>query len=300
MKNDKIVRVYDSIKLSHDAKNRIYTKVKQAQAAKKNIKWQFAAALLAGVLVLSVVGYAAAPAIWRYFNARVIEGEEFVTEFFVGEFDPGDGTTSVGVGIGIDQEAIDAAGGGIIILEVDGEEWVYLDELHFDNIEDGLALLELESVLVPTMLPQGFSFSRFTFPVNPQNHRYRLGIIPTASEAVIYFTNDDDVIWIQMRQMPEGTTLFAGGDQQKLSINGAMAVLMGGILDDEELAKLDGVTLFDDSGDNTLHFYGAFGGMAQDGQLFINMLRDGIMYGFFTESPSVTPFDLVKMAGSMQ
>jgi len=299
MKNDKIVDMYNSIKLSNDAKNRIYTKATQADVIKKNIKWQFAIAVLAALLLLSVAAYAAAPAIRRHFFTRVIEGEDFVTEFIIAEFDPGDGTTSVAMELGIDREAIEAADDGVIILEVDGEEWVYLDELHFDKIEDGLALLELENVRTPGWLPQGFSFSRFTFPVNPHNHQYRLGTIPTASEAVIYFTNDEDVIRIQMRAIPDGTTLFAGDDQQKLSINGAMAVLMGAILSDEELAKLDGVTLYDDS-DDTLHFYGAFGGMAQDGQLFINMLRDGIMYGFFTESQRVTPFDFVKMAYSMQ
>jgi len=299
MKNDKIVDMYNSIKLSNDAKSRIYTKATQVDA-KKNIKWQVAAVVLAALLVLSVAAYAAAPAILRHFSTRVIEGEEFVTGFSVVEFDPGDGTASVGMELGIDLDAMDAAGGGVVILEVDGEEWVYLDELHFDNMEDGLALLELENVMTPTALPQGFSFSRFTFPVNPLNHRYRLGSIPTASEAVIFFANYEDVIWIQMRQMPDGTTLFAGYDQQKLLVNGAMAVLMGGILSDEELAGLDGVSLYVDGEDDTVLFHGTLGGVAQQGELFINLLYDDIPYGIFTQSPSVTPLDLVKMAQSMQ
>ena len=298
MKNDKIVDMLDSIELSDDAKNRIHAKV--MQKVKKNNPRQFykktVAAALVGVLAFSAVVYAAAPAIWRYFNTRVIQGEEFVSEFVVGELKRDDGTSDIFGAIEIDNEALDAADGGIVIFEVDGEKLVYLDELHFDNLEDGLALLQLENVLLPTLLPEGFNFSRFTFPVNPHNHQFRMGTIPAGEQAFIYFSSGSDIIGVQIMSMPNEVRLVAFDDQQGLSINGIPAVLMGGILSVEELAMLEGVIPFDGIWDNTLP---PFGSDAGDGELFINMLWNGILYGVFTNSQTITPFDLVKMAESM-
>jgi len=193
-----------------------------------------AAALLASILSLSVVAYAAAPMIWRYFDTNVVQGEEFVNQFIVAEIDLPDGTTSDVIDINIDRGALGAAGGEPIILEVNGEEWIYLDELNFDNIKDGLALLQLENVVLPTYLPEGFSFSRFTFPVNPNNHQYRLGALPSAEIAYVFFSNGNDTILLQLSNL--GTSRIAPSierGQQGVKINGNETRLSGSLSADE-------------------------------------------------------------------
>ena len=257
-----------------------------------------AVALLAGIISFSVVAYAAVPMVWRHFDTRVIQGEEFVTDFFRGEIDLPDGTTSVGGVINIDRDALEAAGGGVVIVEVDGVEEVVLDELHLDNLQDGLNLLQLNNVLLPSYLPEGFSFSRFTFPVNPNNHQYMLGVLPAAEHASIDFSNESgDVITIQIGSMPN-VTLSVLDDQQGFIINGKEAVLGGNLLSAEQIAVLEDVILFEGYFfDETLSM---FGGSRNDGISHLNVLYNGILYGISPNNQNVTSYDLVRMAESMK
>ena len=257
-----------------------------------------AAALLAGVISLSVAAYAAVPMVWQYFDTRVVQGDEFVTDFFRGEITLPDGTTSVGGGINIDREALEAAGGGVIIVEVDGVEEVYLDELHLDNLQDGLDLLQLDNVLLPSYIPEGFSFSRFTFPVNPNNHQYMLGTLPAAENAFISFSNDmGDEINIQIGSMPN-VTLSNLDDQQGFLINGKSAVLDGDPITSEQLDTMEGVILFEEFFfDETLV---SFGSSRNDGIPSLNILHNGILYGISPNSTNITSYDLVRMAESME
>lgn len=257
------------------------------------------AAALVAVLSLSVVAYAAAPAIWRHFDTGVVQGEEFVTDFFVAEIDMPDGTTSVGMGIDVDREAHQAAGGGVIILEVDGEEWVYLDELHFDNLDDGLALLQIDNLLLPGYLPQGFAFDRLTFPVNPNYHTYRLGTLPAAENAFIYFRNGDSSIQMQVGSWDSNVGISAHPEfgQQALFINGSKAVIMTGSLTESELSRLEGVELYNDS-TNWDNYDGMFGGGSEPGVSTVTILTDNIMYSF--RSADVKHYELVKMVASMK
>jgi len=256
------------------------------------------AAALVAVLSLSVVAYAAAPAIWRHFDTGVVQGEEFVTDFFVAEIDMPDGTTSVGMAIDVDREAHQAADGGAIILEVDGEEWVYLDELHFDNLDDGLALLQIDNLLLPSYLPQGFAFDRLTFPVNPLEHTYMLGIMPAAENAFIYFRNGGNSIQLQVGTWDSNVAIAAMSDfgQQALFINGNKAVLIG-TLTDNELSMLDGVTLYDES-TNWENYDGSFGRGSDPEVVSVTIISNNVMYSL--TSADVTPYELVKMAASMK
>jgi len=244
------------------------------------------------------VVYAAAPAIWRYFDTGVIQGEEFVTDFFVAEIDMPDGTTSIGMGIDVDREALEAAGGGPIILEAEGEEWVYLDELHFDNLEDALALFQIENLLLPTYLPEDFAFSRFTFPVNPLEHTYMLGVMPAAENAFIYFTSRARSIELQVGSWDYNVSLAAMPEsgQQALVINGNKAVLTSS-LTDAELSRLEGVELYDES-TNWDDYAGSFGGGSQPGVATVTVISNGVMYSL--RSADVTHYDLVRMVASMK
>jgi len=255
------------------------------------------AAALIAVMSFSAVVYAAVPAVWRLFDTQVIQGEEFVNDFFIGEVTLPDGTTSVGGGIDIDREALEAAGGGAVIVEVDGEEWVYLDELHFDDLEEGLALLQLENVLIPTHLPEGFSFSRFTFPVNPNVHPYMLGILPSAKHAFVYFANGDDIIQLQIGYA-DGMTWGAADwlGQQAVTINGNEAVLQNGSLSAEELDRLERTM----PRDWTHILSDVFSGDDRDGMTALSLTANDISYSIRSESSNVTLYDLVRMAESME
>ena len=258
-----------------------------------------AAALLAGLLSLSIAVYAAAPAIWRYFDTRVVQGEEFVNNFFMGEIDMPDGTTSVGIGVDIDREALEAAGGGAVIVEVDGKEWVVLDELYFDNLEDGMALLQLDNALIPRYLPEGFSFSRFIFPVNPNNHQYSLGNLPAAESARVYFSNAyGDEIRLQIGNMPDDHTLGVLDGQQGLIINSMSAVLSNSALNADQLAALENITIFEGEVFDESPF--SVSGTNRLGTPQLSVMHNGIAYVFFTESQNVTACDLVRMAASMK
>ena len=264
---------------------------------KKFRKPAVAAAVLAGLLSISAVAYAAVNMVWRPFDTQVVQGEEFVNEFIIAEIDMPDGTVSVGSSIDIDFEALRATDGGAIIVEVDGEEWVYLDELHLDNLADGLALLQLDNVSLPGYLPEGFSFSQMTFPVNPNNHEYMMGILPAAKHTFVYFTNGDDIIRMQIgysHGMTLGASYWLG--QQSVSINGNDAVLISGNLSEEEFGRLEATTARDwehQAGD-------IFSGHIEDGLSSVNMLIGDIMYTIHSESGNVTLYDLVRMAESME
>jgi len=274
--------------LVHRLKNKESYDMKKSTARRSAV----AAALLVGVLSLSAVVYAAVPTIWRHFNTSVVQGEEFVNEFSVAEVDLSDGTTSDVIHVDIDREAFEAVDGEPIVLEVDGEEWIYLDPLHFDNIEDGLALLQLEDVALPTYLPEGFSFSRFTFPVNPHNHQYRLGAIPSAEIAYVYFSNGDDTIILQLSN--RGASRIAPSierGQQGVRINGNEAVLSGS-LSAYEYLRLE----------RTVLTHGTNDGISGDRYFpFLNMTIGGTAHSLQAMSENVvTLYDLVRMAESMK
>ena len=266
------------------------------------------AAVLAGILSLSVAVYAAAPGIWRNLDTRVIEGEEFVNEVWVAEIDLPDGTTSMGSHIDIDREALEAAGGGAVIVEVDGEEWVVLDELTMDNMEDGLALLELENPMLPSFIPEGFVFDRFTFPVDPSRHQYRMGTIPAAEHAAIYFTNGDNTIRLQLLQMqyrPGAKVIMGTTDcQQALFINGHKALIPIGALTDEQVAGIEGVERYDSStnweGFTTSVYVSENPNIpgASENVAILAFIADGV--GYTIRGENVSLYDLVRMASSMK
>ena len=266
------------------------------------------AAVLVGILSLSVAAYAAAPAIWRHLDTQVIEGEEFINDFWVAEIDMPDGTTSIGSNISIDHEALEAAGGGAVIVEVDGEEWVVLDELTMDNMEDGLALLELENPMLPSFIPEGFVFDRFTFPVDPSRHQFRMGTIPAAEHAAVYFTNNDDTIRLQLLQMQyrtEARVIMSAVDgQQALVINGHKAIVIHGGLTDEQIAGIEGVELYDASTrweEFTTSVHVSENPNipgAPENEAALTFIANGVGYSLRGENVSL--YDLVRMAASMK
>ena len=257
------------------------------------------AAVLIAVMSLSAVVYAAAPMFWRYFDTQVVQGEEFVTGFWMAEMEMPDGTMSVGGGIDIDREALEAAGGGAVIVEVEGEKQVILDELHLDSVEEGLALLQIENPLIPSFIPEGFSFDRFTFRVNPNIHEYMLGTLPAAKNAFIHYSDGDKAIQFQVSYVGNMMAIMASYDlgQQSLIINGNKAVLSSG-LSEQEISGLEGVTLYDSS-TNWDDFGASFGSVDRYGETNMIFIQSGgVLYSI--SSRDVSLYDLVRMAVSMQ
>ena len=272
------------------------------QTAMKNKRFKWPAAVAAAViatLMLSMLVYAA-PIVWRYFDTPVVQGEEFA-RFYMAEFELPDGTTSIASGLYIDREAKEAAGGGAVIVEVDGEEWVLRDELHLDCIIEGIAIMQQESTLLPGFLPQGFAFSRLTFPVNPHVHQYIGGTTsPAASSATVYYVNGDDVITLRINYLgcwgrEMGLSVSRDLGQRSVSINGHEAVLINGSLSDAELERLEGVVLYDWP-QRVVMSPGV--AVTTDSPMLV-MTVDGVMYTFFSSSENVTLYDLARMAESM-
>ena len=261
------------------------------------------AAALVGILSLSVVVYAAAPMLRRYLDTQVLQGEDFLVDFWVDEIQLPDGTTSIGSSIVIDHEARKAAGGGAVIVEVDGEDWVILDELDLDNLDDALALLQLENPRLPSFLPEGFAFSRFTFPVNPNNHQFRMGTIPASKHATVYYVSDTGTIELNMMYYTDdyGIGLVAAEGQQALLINGNKAVIISGSISDGEIAGLEGVELYDMSTNWEELAHSIMSSLAPgadaNAEMRIMMIVDGV--GYSVRSKGVSLYDLVRVAASM-
>jgi len=178
------------------------------------------AAAIAAVLSLTVA-VAAAPSIWRYLDTRVMEGEEFLSEFVVKQSEEGYTIT----GMSIDRDALDAAGGGAIVVEVEGETMVLSDELHLDSIEEALELLEIDNPLLPSYLPEGFAFERATFPVNPLNHPDQVG---SATILNIQYTDGEATILLMVMAWDESGGMSIFGDQRDITVNGHMAAVADG------------------------------------------------------------------------
>ena len=260
------------------------------------------AAVLIGILSASVAAYAAAPVIWRYFNTEVIQGEEFVNDFWVAEIDLSDGTTSIGSSINIDREALEAAGGGAVVVEVDGEEWIVLDELRLYNIEDGLALLQLENPQLPSFLPEGFAFDRFVFPVDPSIHQYQMAAIPASKHAVVYYSDGENTIRLQMLYLGIETGLGVPEGQEALYINGNKAIIAAGSLTNAETLNIKGVELYDSSTDRgvftTASIYISAAPDTPITETMLMLMIDGVGYNIRGENVSI--YDLVRMAASMK
>jgi len=217
----------------HPMKNRKFVKPSMAVVA----------ALIAA-LSISVVAFAAAPVVWRYLDTRVIQGEGFVNHFSVRVAEVADDEELSIFQIEIDSEALAAADGGAVIVEIDGESMVILDNLHFDNIDDALNLLAIDNALTPGFLPDGFMFEQAVFPVNPITHPNEFR---AARHMYVDYSNGADNIRFQISAWDSdwGISVFSA-NQEDILINGnagAIADGMAVVLIDDVLYMIDGLSL---------------------------------------------------------
>jgi len=177
-----------------------------------------AAALIAALSITAIAF--AAPAVWRQLDTRVIEGEDYVRNFEMKVSE--DGMTAV-TSLEMDWNVE-----GPVIVEVDGETMVLLDQIHFDNLSEALALLEIDNVLTPTELPAGFEFERATLPVNPLNHPNHQ---TAAGHMIANYSNGEDNIQLQVMQWDSdwGISYFSM-DQEAITVNGHVGAVADGML----------------------------------------------------------------------
>jgi hypothetical protein len=176
MKNEELLNRCRSIDFSAESTSReknlalLKSKIDKGEFEMKKIfKFKKSVALIAAaiaVLSLSVIALAA-PAVVRHFEARIIQGEEYVSRFEIWESDDGEESLVV---IEIDVNAEISI--PIIAQMQDGEIVLYQARHPFSDLDEALSYYATEPLL-PTYLPDGFAFRGASFTVcpvtNPEN-----------------------------------------------------------------------------------------------------------------------------------
>jgi hypothetical protein len=175
------------------------------------------AAALIATLSLSVVAFGG-PA-WRYLQTRVVEGEQYITGLVMMESEDG---TIVAGSIETIQE-----GDGRIVVEVEGELQVWQDPLTLDDLDEALALFRGdETPMLPSYLPEGFSFQSARYNICPINN-------PEAGGRQLFITYGDGTqdFTIEIRYHPEEWGFDAwGSGLEEITINGHKALIGSGAL----------------------------------------------------------------------
>jgi len=203
--------------LLHKLKNRSNEErysVKNKRMIKPSIA--IAAALIA-TLSLSVVAFG--EPIWRYLQTRVVEGEQYVTDFFLKESD--DGFVMGGL------TPLEGFEDGRVVIEVEGELQVWRDPITFTNLSEALAIFPgAETPMMPTYLPEGFVFERAQFTICPINNPDVAG---AGGQLFVTFSNGEQDLTLEIRKHSEewGFDMWAG-DLEAITINGRDALVGGG------------------------------------------------------------------------
>jgi len=188
---------------------------------RKFAKPSLVAAVLIAVLSISVFAFAM-PAIWRHLDTRIVEGEEYMSNFTMKVSE--DGTEMV-MGAEFHGDVLD---GGLVKVEADGEYIVLADPVQFDNMDEVLNITTLDNVLVPGYLPAGFAFQRAGFPINPLNHPDH----PIAATHIVAnYTNGVDNIQLQTMQWDSAWGIsFFSPSQVAITVNGNVGAIADGML----------------------------------------------------------------------
>jgi len=187
---------------------------------RKIMKPSLVAAVLVGVLVVSAAF--AAPAIWRHLDTRIIEGEDYISNFEMKVSE--DGITTV-MGAEFHTNPLE---GGLVKVEADGEYMVLSDPISFDNMDDVMNISALDNLFMPGYLPAGFVLQRVGFPINPINHPDH----PIAATHIIAnYNNGEDNIQLQIMQWDSDWGIsFFSANQRDITINGNIGAIDDGIV----------------------------------------------------------------------
>jgi len=178
------------------------------------------AAALIATLSLSVVAFG--EPVWRYLQTRVVEGEQYITDYFLKE--SADGYLVAG-----SMTPAEGFEDGRIVVEIEGELHVLRDPLNLTDINEALALFAGDEVpMLPTYLPEGFVFENAQFPVCPINNPDEIGV---GGQLYLTYGNGEQGFTIEIRKHPEawGFDTWAGG-LEEITINERDALIGDGAL----------------------------------------------------------------------
>jgi len=222
--------------LVHELKNQL-NEERCIMKSRKFAKPSLVAAVLIAVLSISVFAFAM-PAIWRHLDSRIVDGEDYMSNFEMKVSE--DGTETL-IGAEFNQDILE---GGLVRVEVEGEYMVLTDPIRFDNMDDALNILALDNVLTPGYLPAGFAFQVAGFPVNPLNHPDH----PTAATNIIArYSNGQDSIQLQIMQWDSAWGIsYISPSQVAITVNGNVGAILDGmimVIIDEVLYTIDAPSL---------------------------------------------------------
>jgi len=178
-----------------------------------------AAAILAAILSISTIVYAAAPIIWRNIDATVSDGEQYV-ESLIAKISE-DGTLRT-VGGYFTEDS-----GRAVIDTADGERIVFNDGLQPHDLQEALTVLQLDYLAFPAYMPDGFAITAFAYPASHNDNLHDAAM----NHMSIMYSNGHDVIAL-MISPEEGFALSASEERalEKITVNGVSAFLGEGQL----------------------------------------------------------------------
>ena len=153
------------------------------------------AAILAAILSLSAIVYAAVPLIWRSVDTQVLEGEQYISE--LGAKISEDGSQSLVYGY----FAEDA---GRVVVDVEGLRVIFNDDVQPDDFAEAVYVLQLSTTpMLPTYTPEGFSIGSLSYPSPDVDDVY--GVLASSHISIAYFDHQDsEVIVLMIYELYEG------------------------------------------------------------------------------------------------
>ena len=211
-----------SPELVHKLKHKL-SEEKHSVINKRIIKPSIAiAAVLIATLSLSVVAFG--EPVWRYLQTRIVEGGQYVEDFFLKESD--DGFIRGGM---TPAEDLEDGGIGRLVVEVEGELQVWSDPLTLTDLDKALSLFPgPETPMLPTYLPEGFAFESARFSICPINNPDVEG---AGGQLFLTYGDGEQGFTIEIRKHSEewGFDIWSS-DIEEITINGRDAIIGDGAL----------------------------------------------------------------------
>jgi len=182
---------------------------------KKVRRLAVAAAILAAVLSISAVVYAAVPIIWRNIDVVVSDGEQYIESLIAKTSEDG---SHVIVGAYFTENS-----GRVVIDTEDGVRTIFNDGLQPYDLDEALSILQMNKIALPVYLPNGFAITAFAYPFIQNFDPYN--VLTMNHMSIMYSNEYDDVITLMIHSYEEDFELSASEENTllKIEVNGVNA-----------------------------------------------------------------------------
>jgi len=204
--------------LVHRLKSKLDNKERYPMKNKRIFKPAVAiAAVLITTMSLSIVAFG--DQIWRPLQTRVVEGEQHVEHLSLKISEDGFTMGTMQMAEGAQDERV--------VVEVEGELQVWQDPLILTSLSEAVALFAGDEVpMLPTYLPEGFTFERARFSICPVNNA---DIEYAGGQLMIFYSNGDESFILEIRKQHERYGFdYWGGNLEEITINGRTALIGDG------------------------------------------------------------------------